>query len=224
MTGLDRLEWTSIVPFVFWWWYPLGSNSFFEGIAFMMRQMDKERMRKERRMGNLQRENRKPSARRGMFVMYKYLKTSIVWKPPPWVFMIVWMVLYFLIGFSSWMYANWAADERPIFDAQFGLLWANFFANVLWFPLFFIFQRPILAYIDIWIVLVTAVAASVLRFVDYADKMGDPPVVLVSAILFVFYPVWVIYATALSTDILLTMWGQDYSQLGRRKKIKRVYT
>jgi len=227
MGGLDRLEWTSIVPFIFWWLYPLGSASFFEGFAYIMKDHDKSRRKRRRarkakksnvQQGQEQQGGREvPFVRRG-FSMYKYLRTSLIKKPPMWFFLIAWVVVYFLIGFSSWMYANWANDERPIFDAQFGLLWANFVVNILWVPLFFIFHKPILAYIDIWLVFITATAASVLRFVDATDKHGDPPIVWVSAGLFLIYPLWVLYALVLSTDILMTMWGEDYSKLGVRKR------
>lgn len=215
MTGLDRLEWTSIVPFVFWWLYPLSSFAIFEGFAYMMKQRDQRKMMSNKSRG-------KPYTRPRMsgFSIYRHLRTTVIPKPPAITFMIVWVILYILIGISSWLYANWAKDERPIFDAQFGLLWVNFVANVLWVPLFFIFTRPVLAYIDIWIVLLTALAAAALRFYDAISGIGNVPVVYVSAGLFVLYPLWVIYATLLSTDILYTMWGEDYSKLGHVKKRK----
>jgi len=57
--------------------------------------------------------------------------------------------------------------------------------------------------------------------VDAADTVDQGSVpVWVSAGLFVPYPLWLIYAAALSTDILLTMRGVDYTKLGTKRRVQ----
>lgn len=218
MSGLTTIQWVSLVPLIFWWIYPLGSAIIFEGLAQLFEARERRRKKKD--------EPGVPYKRRGKrgFAMYEKLRSTWIPKPEPLVFFFVWVVIYLLIGFSTWLFTNWATAERPIFDAQFSLLWANFICNVLWFPLFFIFRRVYLAYIDMWLTMLTGIAICAIRFVDATDDVHANSVpVWVSAGLFVPYPLWLIFVTVLSTDILLTMRGADYTKLGvkTKKKSKR---
>jgi len=216
MAGLNVIQWTSLVPFIFWWLYPLTSTAIFESFAYATKgdRASRRKKKDDKKKMKLQ----SPPPRRGIFRMYKYLRYTYIRKPSIWIFLIGWAIVYLLIGISSWMYANWAEDKRNIFDIQFELLWCNFIFNVLWIPLFFIFHKPYIALLDMMLVLITAIAAAILRFIDAGDSVGRHPSVWVSSGLFVIYPIWMAYITALFADIIYTMKDADFSRLGRRKR------
>jgi tryptophan-rich sensory protein len=117
------------------------------------------------------------------------------WNPPDAVFGPVWTILYLLMGISAW--AVWydtyvGISKRPakvVFVLQ---LIANFF----WSILFFRFQSPLAALIDILILLFLIVSTMIL-FQKHSK---------IATNLLIPYLLWVLFATALNFEI----WRLNY--------------
>ena len=79
---------------------------------------------------------------------YEAIKPALT--PPNWVFPVVWNVLFFWIGLS--LYFSWTASKNKIIKKKvafaFGL---NLALNVLWSVLYFGLQKPLYAFIEIWL-------------------------------------------------------------------------
>lgn len=117
--------------------------------------------------------------------------TKPLWDPPSSIFAPVWTVLYFLIGLAG--YFQWTQgyyeDRRAVFTV-YGL---QLFFNALWTPLFFGLHRPDLALADIvflWFLILICIGVFSLHS-------------RVSAWLMVPYFLWVSFACALNTVILM---------------------
>ena len=68
--------------------------------------------------------------------------------PPNWIFGPVWISLYFLMGIS--VYLVWQQIETNKKAQQaFWLFWIHLFFNAIWSIIFFGFQSPGLAFIDL---------------------------------------------------------------------------
>jgi translocator protein len=107
--------------------------------------------------------------------------------PPPWLFGPVWGLLYALMGAAA--YLVW--QRRG--GASLGLYWAQLIVNAVWTPLFFGLQNPILAFVDIVILLVLIVWTFAV-FVRLHRVAG---------ILLIPYIVWVAFAAYLNGAIVL---------------------
>ena len=111
------------------------------------------------------------------------------WTPPGWIFGPVWTVLYCTIGISgffAWTRAN--ARQRRVPFTLFGL---QLICNALWTVLFFHFHNPLLALIDIYILLILIIA---LMFVFY-------PLSKIASFLLLPYALWVLFASILNLNI-----------------------
>jgi len=206
MGGLDRLEWGTIVPYVFWWLFPLTVAAIFTSFGY-------KEVKRRTKSGKIKKKVEMRSTRFLIgFSSYRNIKTTYVKKPPGWMFAIGWLIIYILIGVSTWMYGNWAADQRTVYDAQFGLLWVSFLGNVMWAPLFFTFRRLVLAWIAALIVCLTAWSVAALRYYDGSlkDVHQNYPMVWSSAGIITLYPLWATYTIILMSDVTLTMWNSDY--------------
>lgn len=85
---------------------------------------------------------------------YNTVKPSIT--PPSYVFPIVWTILFFLIGLSlffSWINAKNDNVKKRIFIV-FGI---NFALNIFWSLFYFGMHNPILAFIDIILLIMSIV-------------------------------------------------------------------
>ena len=87
-----------------------------------------------------------------------YLQNKPSFTPPNFVFPIAWTILYFLIGLS--LYFVWNGSEgdkkaRRTVAVIFGL---NLFFNLIWSPLFFSLKLPVISFIDILLMISSAVA------------------------------------------------------------------
>lgn len=72
--------------------------------------------------------------------------------PPTWVFPVVWMSLYAMIGVAGWMVWQRNGASRPL------RLWGwQLAANALWVPCFFGLRSPPLALVDLLLMLVLIV-------------------------------------------------------------------
>lgn len=132
---------------------------------------------------------------------YRVMKTRFP-KPPGWIFLPVWSVLYTLIAVSLWLYLNYSPTENRgskgrIYDALFGLSIANYVLNKIWTLIFFTMERYWIGTIDAALVTLSAAAMEFLLW--YRNGLGAS--VFVASVLFIPYCLWSIYATFLSVDI-----------------------
>jgi tryptophan-rich sensory protein len=112
------------------------------------------------------------------------------WNPPGWIFGPVWSALYTMMALAAWLVwrqGGWVQERRPllIFLAQLAL-------NALWTPLFFGWQWPGVAFVEI-VLLWLAIAATLAAFYRVSR---------VAAWLLVPYLAWVSFAAVLN----FTLW------------------
>ena len=108
------------------------------------------------------------------------------WNPPNWIFGPVWSVLYLCMAIAAWLVwrqggVAGAATPLVLFAVQLVL-------NLAWSWLFFGFQNPGLAFVDI-VLLWAAIAATMVAFWFRSAIAG---------ILFVPYLAWVSFAAVLN--------------------------
>ena len=103
--------------------------------------------------------------------------------PPGYVFGIVWPILYFLMSISAY---RTFTETKNLFLIQ--LLF-----NALWSWLFFTFQMPFVALLNIWLLIYLNIKLTLKMF--YQDK--------ISGILFIPYVLWLFFASYLNLFIVL---------------------
>src|SRR3989344_8825799 len=112
---------------------------------------------------------------------YEGIKPSIT--PPNFVFPIVWGILYILIGLAIYFtYTNKENSRRKTVLWFFAL---NLLANVLWSFFFFGLHRPILAFFDILILLLSIIF---IMMISYKKNK-------ITFWLLLPYLIWVCFAT-----------------------------
>ncbi len=112
--------------------------------------------------------------------------------PPSWVFGPVWTTLYVLIAYAgfTFMARERDASARRTFAALFVI---NMTTNAAWSYLFFTLHMPVVALVDILIVLGTTIA-----LVAFAWRRRRTV-----ALVLIPYAVWVAYATYLNTGFVI---------------------
>lgn len=103
--------------------------------------------------------------------------------PPGYVFGIVWPILYVLMSIAAFRTFN---NTKNLFLTQ--LLF-----NALWSWLFFAFQMPFVALLDIWLLIYLNIKINLKMF--YQDKL--------SGFLFIPYVLWLFFASYLNLFIVL---------------------
>jgi len=103
--------------------------------------------------------------------------------PPGYVFGIVWPILYFLMSISAY---RTFTETKNLFLIQ--LLF-----NALWSWLFFAFQMPFAALLNIWLLIYLNIKLNFKMF--YQDKL--------SGFLFIPYVLWLFFASYLNLFIVL---------------------
>ena len=103
--------------------------------------------------------------------------------PPGYVFGVVWPILYVLMSIAAFRTFN---NTKNLFLIQ--LLF-----NALWSWLFFAFQMPFVALLDIWLLIYLNIKINLKMF--YQDKL--------SGILFIPYVLWLFFASYLNLFIVL---------------------
>ena len=103
--------------------------------------------------------------------------------PPGYVFGIVWPILYLLMSISAFRTFN---ETKNLFLIQ--LLF-----NALWSWLFFAFQMPLVALLNIWLLIYLNIKINLKMF--YQDKL--------SGLLFIPYVLWLFFASYLNLFIVL---------------------
>ena len=103
--------------------------------------------------------------------------------PPGYVFGIVWPILYLLMSISAFR----------TFDATKNLFLIQLLFNALWSWLFFAFQMPFIALLNIWLLIYLNIKINLKMF--YQDKL--------SGLLFIPYILWLFFASYLNLFIVL---------------------
>jgi len=111
-------------------------------------------------------------------------------QPPNWIFEPVWTVLYICIAVSGWLV--YIREKSPIRIFVLQVYIVQLILNLLWTCLFFGLHSPLLALIDIVILLCV-----IFYYILITRNLSRW-----SSILFVPYGIWVLFATLLN----LTMW------------------
>lgn len=115
------------------------------------------------------------------------------WNPPSWLFGPVWTVLYILMAVALWLVLRHTHQQPEARVAPVGLFLVQFVLNLAWTPLFFGMQSPMLAFVDICALWVTALATA-LAFGKLRTAAGY---------LLVPYLLWISFALILNGTIWL---------------------
>ena len=113
---------------------------------------------------------------------YQELNKSSL-NPPGYIFGIVWPILYILMSISAF---RTFSETRKLFLIQL-------FFNAIWSWLFFAFHMPIVALLNIWIL----IALNIKLYVSMLR------IDTISGILFIPYIVWLCFASYLNLFIVL---------------------
>ena len=103
--------------------------------------------------------------------------------PPGYVFGIVWPILYFLMGITIWR----------TYNAIKNLFYIQLFFNAIWSWLFFSFHLPLIALLDIWLLIFINI--KILLLILKEDKLA--------AVLHTPYIIWLCFASYLNLFIVL---------------------
>lgn len=103
--------------------------------------------------------------------------------PPGYVFGIVWPILYLLMGITIWR----------TYSVIKNLFYVQLFLNAIWSWLFFSFHLPLLALLDIWLLIF--INLKILLLISKEDKLA--------AFLFAPYIMWLFFASYLNLYIVI---------------------
>ena len=95
--------------------------------------------------------------------------------PPGYVFGIVWPILYLLMGITIWR----------TYSVIKNLFYVQLFLNAIWSWLFFSFHLPLIALLDIWLLIF--INLKILLLISKEDKLA--------AFLFAPYIIWLFFAS-----------------------------
>ena len=110
--------------------------------------------------------------------------------PPNWIFAPMWSLLYILMGYACFLIWK-SIVENKIKSKALTIYAIQLFLNFMWSFLFFYFQNPALALIDIVLMIIT-ISITIKYFY---------PISKLAAYLLVPYLLWVMFATALNFEI-----------------------
>ena len=115
-------------------------------------------------------------------IWYQNLNKSPL-TPPGFVFGIVWPFLYLLMSISAYR----------TFDQTKNLFFIQLFFNALWSWLFFAFQLPMIALLNIWLLIYLNIKVNIRMFIE--DKL--------SSFLYIPYVLWLLFASYLNLFIVI---------------------
>lgn len=113
-----------------------------------------------------------------------------VFNPPNWIFGPVWSVLFFLIGCS--LYLVWNTKTQIRKTKAISIFFLQLIFNFLWSFLFFYFESPSLAFIEIVILIILIIL----------NQYYFYPINRLSAKLLYPYLFWVVFAAILNGSIV----------------------
>lgn len=111
--------------------------------------------------------------------------------PPNWLFAPVWIILFALMGISTYLVWNKGLENREVKTSLF-IFGIQLALNVLWSFLFFGLQSPFYAFMEI-IVLWAAIALTILSFFKVSKTAGLlllPYILWVSFAMILNYYIW----------------------------------
>ena len=103
--------------------------------------------------------------------------------PPGYVFGIVWPILYLLMGITIWR----------TYSVIKNLFYVQLFLNAIWSWLFFSFHLPLIALLDIWLLIF--INLKILLLISKEDHLA--------AFLFASYIMWFFFASYLNLYIVI---------------------
>ena len=103
--------------------------------------------------------------------------------PPGYVFGIVWPILYLLMGITIWR----------TYSVIKNLFYVQLFLNAIWSWLFFSFHLPLIALLDVWLLIF--INLKILLLISKEDKLA--------AFLFAPYIMWLFFASYLNLYIVI---------------------
>jgi len=118
--------------------------------------------------------------------------TKPAFSPPNWIFGPVWTLLYFLMGISFYLIWKQGLKNKKVKSAA-KLFLAQLALNFVWSPIFFGLQAPLLALITI-IALWVLIVITIKKFYPLSKP---------AFYLLIPYLLWVSFATALNTAIVV---------------------
>lgn len=110
--------------------------------------------------------------------------------PPNWIFGPVWTLLYVMMGISAGIIYNMGIKKREVRTAL-ALFLVQLFLNGIWSILFFGFQNPLAAFIEI-VILWIVILITIIKFYKIRHS---------AAYLMIPYILWVSFATVLNYSI-----------------------
>ena len=114
------------------------------------------------------------------------------WNPPSWLFAPVWTIIYLMMTVSVWLVYHTAAYER-IKRRGYILFFVQLALNGLWSFLFFGLHEPLLALIDLSLLIIAEIA-TIVTF--YKIHKG-------AASLLFPYLIWTLYAETLNGAVVI---------------------
>lgn len=111
--------------------------------------------------------------------------------PPSWLFGPVWTVLYILMGISAFLVWQKGFDNRSV-KIALAIFLVQLVLNVIWTPLFFGLNSPLLALIDI-VFMWLAILITIISFSSLSKT---------AALLLIPYILWVTFAAVLNLSIV----------------------
>ena len=115
-----------------------------------------------------------------------------VWSPPPWLFGVVWPILYALMGAASFLVWNDEKATKEARRAALGLYAAQLVLNLVWSPVYFGLGARAAA-LGILLLLDVVVALTILAFARVNPT---------AAWLMAPYAAWLAVATALNASVV----------------------
>lgn len=115
------------------------------------------------------------------------------WNPPSWLFGPVWTTLYLLMAVALWLVLRDTHRDPEARMRPLGLFLVQFVLNLAWTPLFFGMHSPMLAFVDICALWVTALATA----------LAFGKVRALAGYLLVPYLLWISFALILNGTIWL---------------------
>jgi benzodiazapine receptor len=122
------------------------------------------------------------SSSTGNDIWYQELTKSSL-NPPGYVFGIVWPILYVCMSISAYR----------VFEKVYKIFFVQLFFNAIWSWLFFAFHLPVIALLDIWLLIYLNVKITIVLF--KTDK--------ISTFLYIPYVLWLCFASYLNLFIVI---------------------
>jgi tryptophan-rich sensory protein len=117
----------------------------------------------------------------------KIPKVRSKWNPPPWIFIVVWPILYLLLGYSS--YLVWKQNDRKI-DCTLQNYILHLFLLLCWWPYFVYFPNRDFATFSLFLLTIHAIYLANLFY----DK------IVIAGYCMIPYILWLSFATFLTSQ------------------------